>query len=223
MKSTMRTGARVESWKLGSCGAAWYAARRLVTAAVRLNRGRKPIDNRQQVSNLPHIWSTLSCVTLHSDSNGFVDKSRWCPTFMLRAPTPDSDSTVGWRKRNNNNLSSRIHSCLSCHGRLHAVHRNGWQRFIYRSLYRCSKCGLAEPHRRGWCRIHIARIANCPRCGCRDLKVFRKRDRVEGFQSSVWRRVQSWLGAKLYYCHICRLQFYDLRPMQPRLHHNHSS
>jgi hypothetical protein len=40
--------------KLALCGAGWQPARRLATAAVWCKRGRWPIDNRPQLTKLPH-------------------------------------------------------------------------------------------------------------------------------------------------------------------------
>jgi hypothetical protein len=56
--------------------------------------------------------------------------------------------------------------------------------------------------------IHV----QCPRCWSENLKVFSKRDYVEGFQNGFLRRIQGWMGAPLNYCERCRLQFYDARP-----------
>jgi hypothetical protein len=39
----------------------------------------------------------------------------------------------------------------------------------------------------------------------------RKRDPIENFQRGFVRVIQRWLGARLYYCDRCRLQFYDMR------------
>src|ERR1035441_1846900 len=45
---------RVSVCGLPLCGAAWQAARRLATAAVRCQRGIWPLDNRPQLAKLPH-------------------------------------------------------------------------------------------------------------------------------------------------------------------------
>src|ERR1035441_3749445 len=45
---------RVSVCGLPLCGAAWQAARRLATAAVRCQRGIWPLDNRPKLAKLPH-------------------------------------------------------------------------------------------------------------------------------------------------------------------------
>jgi hypothetical protein len=54
--------------------------------------------------------------------------------------------------------------------------------------------------------------ARCPKCGNIQLRVFKQRDYVEDFSHNPLRLIQRLFGARLYYCELCRLQFYDLRP-----------
>jgi hypothetical protein len=106
-----------------------------------------------------------------------------------------------------------MHTCHHCGGRLHRVRRTLWQRLLYRSLYECYSCSA-------WERNHhtifhsFTGVSRCPRCDSRRLKVFKKRDHIEGFQRNIYRRIQGWMGAKLCYCERCRLQFYDRRPIE---------
>jgi transposase-like protein len=87
---------------------------------------------------------------------------------------------------------------------------------VYRSVYACDACGAHEAHRHKLVRRYLSIHCRCPRCWSEHLEVFGKRDRIEGFHKSFLRRMQSWLGAPLYYCAGCRLQFYDARPRRRR-------
>jgi hypothetical protein len=53
--------------------------------------------------------------------------------------------------------------------------------------------------------------ANCPRCANLDLTILKKRDRIDKLNRNPLRLMQRALGARLYHCWRCRLQFYDLR------------
>jgi hypothetical protein len=109
-------------------------------------------------------------------------------------------------------LKKPSHTCRRCGGPLHKIHRRWWQKLVYRSIYECDACHEQQVHRRNTVRTYFATGCRCPRCWSEDLKVFKKRDHIEGFQKSFLRRIQGWLGAPLYYCSRCRLQFYDVRP-----------
>jgi hypothetical protein len=47
--------------------------------------------------------------------------------------------------------------------------------------------------------------------------VRKKRDAVDTMNRNPFRTFQQFLGARLYHCEACRLQFYDLRgPVAPK-------
>ena len=104
-----------------------------------------------------------------------------------------------------------MHPCMVCGETLHRVRRSWWQKLWYRSVYKCASCGAVEPTRREFDAFRISTSCHCPRCGRTELKTMRKRDPIENYQRGLSRVIQKWLGAKLYYCDRCRLQFYDLR------------
>jgi hypothetical protein len=52
----------------------------------------------------------------------------------------------------------------------------------------------------------------CPRCGNADLHKLGERDGIDEMYSNPISRLQHFLGAPLYWCQFCRLQFYDFRP-----------
>jgi hypothetical protein len=60
-----------------------------------------------------------------------------------------------------------------------------------------------------------SRYAACPRCAGHELEILKKRDHIDKMNKNPLRLVQQYLGARLYYCWGCRLQFYDLRSLRP--------
>jgi hypothetical protein len=50
------------------------------------------------------------------------------------------------------------------------------------------------------------------------LTILAKRDRVDAMNHNIFRHFQRFLGASLYHCWRCRVQFYDLRSrmIQPK-------
>ena len=99
---------------------------------------------------------------------------------------------------------------------MHRERRRWWQKAVYSAVYRCGECGAGAVRWRKLLRLPAV-SARCPRCGSGDLEVYAKRDKVEGFRGGVWRRAMGAMGARLYYCSPCRLQFYDARGRKKRL------
>ena len=98
------------------------------------------------------------------------------------------------------------------------VRRTLGERLFYRIAMECPECGFRKKRGRRFLQ-KWSTVARCPRCLRDQLKVFRKRDRTEGFRGGLFRRVQGLLGAKLCYCSSCRLQFYDMRKLVPKARH----
>jgi len=111
--------------------------------------------------------------------------------------------------------------CKSEH--VHRERRTPDERWKYAAVFECYDCHhrtgvshlkqlprLSLPHflRAPWITYH----ARCPHCGNMQLRVYKQRDYVEGYQRNLLRMLQKLLGAPLCYCWECRLQFYDLRP-----------
>jgi hypothetical protein len=114
--------------------------------------------------------------------------------------------------------------CPKCKSsNVHREHRTATDRWKYAAVFECYDCNhrvgisyLSQPLRLAvpqlfrwpWITLHV----RCPHCGETELKVMRSRDEVEDYRRGPLRFAQRLLGAKLYYCWLCRLQFYDLRP-----------
>lgn len=91
------------------------------------------------------------------------------------------------------------------------------QKFAYSSIHECKRCRERRVDRRKL-RIALHSSSRCPHCGSERLTIFKKRDRIDRLYKSPLSLLQGLLGASLYHCPVCRLQFYDLRdPSQAAL------
>lgn len=106
----------------------------------------------------------------------------------------------------------RSQGCEGCGGLLDRKHRMWWQRLFVRSLYKCRECGMLHARLRSFLDWGLSTRCHCPRCGQARLKVKSSRDKIEGYDRSLFRQFQGLMGARLYYCQPCRWQFYDMRP-----------
>ena len=103
-----------------------------------------------------------------------------------------------------------IRVCEKCGTSLRRVQRTLWERILYRSAYKCPKCEFRHLRLRTLLR-GVRATARCPRCSSSRLKILKKRDKLEFMEKSLLRMAQGFLGAHLYYCSRCRVQFYDMR------------
>jgi DNA-directed RNA polymerase subunit RPC12/RpoP len=94
------------------------------------------------------------------------------------------------------------------------IHRTLWQHLLYTAVYECRDCKsrFKNPRKFGF---RISRHARCPECGWRYLHRFARRDHIERMSRHPLSVLQHLLGAHLYFCADCRLQFYDLRRRLP--------
>ncbi len=58
---------------------------------------------------------------------------------------------------------------------------------------------------------YLSERARCPLCGTYRLRALAERDRIDKMHRNPLNVVQGMLGAKLYHCRYCRIQFYDRR------------
>src|SRR5712692_1989446 len=101
-----------------------------------------------------------------------------------------------------------MHRCVKCGGVLLRIRRRFWEKPFCLAVLRCPRCGFREIH---WGLFFLGIRSHCPRCWNLRLKKLRKVDRIETMYKNPVSYMQKWLGANLYYCKVCRLQFYDLR------------
>ncbi len=100
--------------------------------------------------------------------------------------------------------------CPSCGAKMRRSRRTRLERLLYAAAYRCEACNL-RVRESFLSRFRTARFVSCPKCGGHDVTALSKRDRIDGFNRHPLRLFQGMLGARLYHCSLCRLQFYDLR------------
>lgn len=89
------------------------------------------------------------------------------------------------------------------------------ERLRYAAAYRCEQC-KRRVRASYWDILRNARYATCPKCGWYDLTIQSRRDRIDKMNRNPLRHLQRLLGARLYHCGHCRLQFYDLRRLRFR-------
>jgi DNA-directed RNA polymerase subunit RPC12/RpoP len=108
----------------------------------------------------------------------------------------------------------RASVCSHCGGRLKRVHRTPLQKLVYAGVYQCSGCGAEAFDTRFI--YHRGPTAECPHCGTATLSKLPRRDRIDAMRKGVWNLIQRAGGGQLFHCNLCRLQFYDRRPMKER-------
>jgi len=105
--------------------------------------------------------------------------------------------------------------CSNCQGKLRRVHRTLAEKLRYAAVYECHQCGERVPERR-WFSVYGGEYPRCPRCGTYRLTRMCSRDRIDSMQKGLVNFVQKMMGAELYHCRYCRVQFYDVRkPVAP--------
>ena len=111
---------------------------------------------------------------------------------------------------NYNQGGPMFQACDNCGKQMLRSHRTMIQRLVYAKLYKCTRCQTAAGYPRAWT-LHFSLVPHCPRCGTERLSVRRELDKIDSLRRTPIGLVYRLLGARLYHCHSCRLQFYDLR------------
>lgn len=101
-------------------------------------------------------------------------------------------------------------NCANCGERMRRVHRTWREKLLYLAMYECRKCLTRRPEPRRTS-FYLGEYPRCPRCGTFRLRPMAVRDHIDPMYGSLMSRVQRWLGARLFHCRYCRIQFYDLR------------
>lgn len=102
--------------------------------------------------------------------------------------------------------------CSTCHNNtLHRQRRRFWHRLWLNAIYECDSCGRREAVYRLDIGTLFSLAACCPKCGNARLKKCSKLDHIELIYKAPFSYWQRFLGAPLYYCFPCRLQFFDFR------------
>jgi hypothetical protein len=100
--------------------------------------------------------------------------------------------------------------CAKCGGRMTRRHRKWYQRFVYKQVLQCRKCGVEDQTPREFT-LKPTAVVQCPRCHTHKVSRRIAPDKIDPVIKSFWSVVQGLLGGRLYHCNYCRIQFYDLR------------
>lgn len=103
--------------------------------------------------------------------------------------------------------------CERCGKKAVRIPRNWWTRLWFTAKYRCIDCRYERAYLRRPALPSLHRA--CPRCGNRELERFPNRDRIDKTYLNPISMLQRLIGAPLWWCAWCRLQFYDYRPALP--------
>ena len=92
--------------------------------------------------------------------------------------------------------------------------RRGLERLRYAAVYWCPACNIKTAYSRPWT-FHLPFHRCCPRCGNTRIEHMKRRDRIDPMYKNPLSLIQVLFGARLWWCPLCRIQFYDMRPAQP--------
>ena len=93
---------------------------------------------------------------------------------------------------------------------MNRVHRTLLQKCLYRKLYQCRGCGSIHRQQRTLL-LWFGGSAKCPLCGGQRVTRAIKREPGLVLYWNPINLVQALIGAKLFTCSRCGLQFYDRR------------
>jgi hypothetical protein len=82
-------------------------------------------------------------------------------------------------------------------------------------VFQCLKCKRKTKIPKYPALFLLSLHRSCPKCGTPQLDRLRKRDKIDPLYLNPLSLVQRLLGANIYWCPFCRVQFYDLRPPWP--------
>ena len=102
--------------------------------------------------------------------------------------------------------------CKGCGAKLRRVHRTLRERFQYLAVFKCDNCQTEAfaPHPFSF---HWGPHSRCPRCGTYRLSKLKERDHIDSMRGGLVNLLKRMAGGRLLHCRICRLQFYDRRPL----------
>jgi uncharacterized Zn finger protein len=101
--------------------------------------------------------------------------------------------------------------CTSCGSAGKRRPRTFLERIVYRAKVKCSNCGDVWY----WRRYFFQSYTQCPECGSARLSKLSKYDQIDRRTKNVYRRFLAIFGAPIYHCTFCRLQFRDVRKLDP--------
>jgi hypothetical protein len=112
--------------------------------------------------------------------------------------------------------------CPRCGRHLSRAHRTRLEKFVYSDMYRCLRCEyrIGQPYRllRSNVTFITSRHTRCIRCGTIDVHRSHKRDRIDPVSNNPLSWLMRLFGAPVVRCTRCRLQYYDFRRPEDRVH-----
>ena len=110
-----------------------------------------------------------------------------------------------------------MHSCPHCHKRLVRVHRGMLHKLFYTDMYICSGCTRRVGLWRSTLIFLFSRHSRCIQCGSHAVHRVAKWDRVDRFTRNLLGLAQSLVGAPIFRCGGCRLQYLDWRHAREKI------
>jgi DNA-directed RNA polymerase subunit RPC12/RpoP len=92
------------------------------------------------------------------------------------------------------------------------VHRTFVERIRFLAAYECVACGGPQFAARQF-QYHLGSEPRCPKCGNSRVTKLKERDHIDPMNTGMLNLVERICGGNLYHCFICRIQFYDRRPL----------
>jgi hypothetical protein len=80
------------------------------------------------------------------------------------------------------------------------------------AVFECRQCGVRQYALRR-CSRHTGPAACCPRCGTVRITRLKEPDRIDPHPWGLLDQLEHLSGGVLHHCRICRIQFYDRRPL----------
>ena len=99
-------------------------------------------------------------------------------------------------------------TCNHCGGHLNRVHRTTLERLFYVAAYQCDARTRKKLVR--YLPLRRQRECCCPRCGSSRVVRLKRRDQIDKMETGLWNLLAR---GKSCHCSLCRLQFYDCRPL----------
>jgi len=111
--------------------------------------------------------------------------------------------------------------CPRCTRALGRTHRSALEKLLFSDAWHCATCHVRVrrlyPRLEVRLRFYFSRHTCCIRCGNTRIQRLSCRDRLDAMTLSVTSQFLRLTGAPLNKCNLCRLQYHDWRPIQPRI------